>query len=136
WMRPLRGMSARVSGFRWDMQDLLQQQAVDTPDGSRLQFQNAFQLTSTGGEVEGFYRNTRGWMGFASMTYASVERVNLDGSSQSAFDAPSVIASGGVSTPLVLRTFHVSTELLYVSDRPTRDPSVRADAWLGWNVVL
>ncbi|MEZ4365698.1 MAG: TonB-dependent receptor [Kofleriaceae bacterium] len=61
WARPWPGLSVRVSGFRWDADGIVEQEDV----GGRLQFQNVGRLRSTGVEVEGTYRDRRGWYAFA-----------------------------------------------------------------------
>ena len=45
------------------------------------------------------------------------------------------MASAGLSSPLVLRRAHLSTEVQAIGARSTRVDGVRADAFVAWNVV-
>jgi len=134
WGRPVTGMNLRLSAFRWDLGQLLQQAA--TVDGmGPLQFQNIAEARSQGFEAEASYRDTTGWYAFGSATLAFVER---DGRTENALNAPEVVASGGVSTPLLFRLFHLSSELAYIGARHTRDTNdqIEARPHVSWNLAL
>jgi outer membrane receptor protein involved in Fe transport len=142
WSRPLRGLNLRASGFRWDMEDLIEQEELAS---GMLQYQNSFSLASTGAELEGSYRDTRGWLAFASTTFAVVTRCARSnpsdlsspttcGKADDTFNSPQVVGTAGVSTPELFH-FHFSNELVYLSGRATRDPMVGVASWLGWNIV-
>jgi outer membrane receptor protein involved in Fe transport len=97
-----------------------------------VQFGNVFvDYTSRGVEVETSYRDTRGWIGFASVAVASVRR-----GGEPAAGSAAVIGKLGVSSPRLAELVHVSTEAEYTGARPTRDPALDADPHLGWNAVL
>ncbi|HTJ41664.1 MAG TPA: TonB-dependent receptor [Kofleriaceae bacterium] len=131
WGRPLPGLSLRLSGFRWETNNQIGQ--GDAADGSGLiQFQNLGALTSTGVEVEGSYRTASGWFGFGGGAIADVA---APGSMDAPTNAPSITASGGVSTPKLWGLAHLSTELLLVGAQHTR-AGTDADAWLGWNATI
>lgn len=134
WARPLSGLSLRLSGFRWELEDIIELREVEREGMDPvLQFQNIFALSSTGVELEASYRDTRGWMGAASATFANVER---NSGMEPAPNAPKLLAKLQLSTPRILGIFHVSSELQLISERETRDPMVTAPAWLGWNAVI
>jgi outer membrane receptor for ferrienterochelin and colicins len=128
WGRPVTGMSVRLSGFRWLADDIVEQ---DEGPGGLLQFQNLGELTSTGVELEVTYRDARGWLGFAGATLARV--AGSDG--EKVPGAPAITAAFGVSSPLIARHVHVSSELLMIGERPTRDPAVDAEPFFGWNLT-
>ncbi len=136
WGRPRPGLSLRLSGYHWRLKDLIESVDVDIdPDPAieelRLQSQNIAELQTTGAEVEAFYRNTRGWVGFAQATYAYVHR---KGDSGQAVNAPEVSAGGGLSSP-AFRGVHLSTEVVFLTGRRTREDA-KTDPWLGWNTTL
>jgi outer membrane receptor for ferrienterochelin and colicins len=135
WGRPVTGMNLRFSAFRWDLGQLLQQQAVVVDGVEQLQFQNVAEARSQGFEAEASYRDTAGWYAFGSATLAFVER---DGRTENALNAPEVVAAGGASTPLLFRLFHLSSELLFIGARRTRDPSAMIEArqHVTWNLAL
>jgi len=130
WGRPAPGISARVSGFRWSAQRLLEQE-VDASTGL-LQFVNRGQATTLGVEAELSYRDTAGWYAFGG---GSVMKVR-DGDGQRIIGAPAVLASAGVSTPRLRGLVHLSTELEIVGRRTTRDPTVHTRAFVGWNAAV
>jgi iron complex outermembrane receptor protein len=138
WGRPSAGLSTRLSGFYWDARDVVEQ-LEDPNDPALLQFQNAARFVSMGVEAEASYRTTAGWYGFAGATYARVG-ASQDEASDVTFgdvpNAPPLVASVGVSTPLLVDAAHVSTEVLYVGERPTREPAVDAPHWLGVNLTV
>jgi outer membrane receptor for ferrienterochelin and colicins len=131
WGRPVPGLALRLSAFRWELEDIIELQPLaGTPF---LRFENITTMTSTGGEVEASYRDTRGWLGAVSATYADVQR---NEGMEPAPNAPALIFKAQASTPRLARLVHVSTELQVVSSRETRDPDRRARAHVGWNVAL
>jgi len=130
WAKPLPGLSVRVSGFYWKGTDLLE---LVTASDELLQFQNLAETTATGVEVEASYVDALGFYAFASGAYSYVTR---DGDPDKAQNAPRVVASAGVSSPRLFDVVHVSTELLVVGSRHTRDPATDAAAWAGWNVAV
>lgn len=138
WAKPLAGLSTRLSGFSWSARDVVEQ--LQDPNDPRLQqFQNAARFVTMGVEAEASYRTSGGWYGFGGMTYSRVGAAK-DTTSDLTFgdvpNAPPVVAAAGVSTPLVLERAHVSTEVAYVGERPTRDDDVTAPAWLGVNATI
>ena len=132
WGRPRPGLTARLSGFRWAAEGLIEQD-VDPIDG-KLVFGNTGALTSTGVEVEASYRDADGWLAFGGGSYTRVEAED-DGVMSTAIGAPTWTGSGGASTPLLAGRFHVSSELQVIGSRSTRT-SERAAAWVGWNAVV
>ncbi|HEU4611587.1 MAG TPA: TonB-dependent receptor, partial [Kofleriaceae bacterium] len=138
WAKPLAGLSTRLSGFYWTARDVVEQ--LEDPDNTNLlQFQNAARFVTMGVEVEGSYRTASGWYGFAGATYSRVGAAE-DTTSDVRFgdvpNAPALVGSLGVSTPLLFERAHVSTELQYVGERPTRDPMQDAPQWLGINATI
>jgi outer membrane receptor protein involved in Fe transport len=129
WGRPRSGLSTRLSGFRWEADRIVEQ--AEGP-GGLLQFQNLGALTSTGVEVEASYRDARGWLGFVGATWSRVEGTG----GAEVPGAPALVATAGGSTPLIAELIHVSTDLQLVGPRPTRDPAVEADAFVGWNAAV
>jgi outer membrane receptor protein involved in Fe transport len=134
WGRPLPGLNLRGSVFWWQLTDMLQQ--LPDPDTSFLQFNNVNEIRSIGAELEGSYRTVGGWYGFASLTYADVGVLQPDGSYTNAPNAPHWVVSGGVSTPRIAGLLHISTELQFISERDTRDPTVTSPAFTRWNAAL
>lgn len=138
WGRPVRGASVRLSAFRWDLEDLIEQ---TTNADDLIVFDNIAQLTATGLEAEGTYRNTAGWLGFAGATVARVRRQTAGGPDEEAPNAPLVVAVAGVSTPRLLGVAHVSTQVQVLSDRRSK-PRIagvegpRADAHVGWDAAV
>jgi len=146
WAKPVPGLSTRVSGFYWSATDVVEQLPdPDDPTGMLLRFQNAAKFVTQGLEIEGSYRTSRGWYGFAGGTFAQVGAAD-DPTAGVTFgsvpNAPKLTAQLGVSTPKLFDHAHVSTELLYVGERPTRpdtdtgDPLEPAPAWIGWNATV
>jgi outer membrane receptor protein involved in Fe transport len=127
-------MMLRASAFRWDLQDLIEQEEILDPVSGepRLQFENIAEMTSTGVELEASLRTTTGWLVFGS---AAVQKVEREGGAEPATNAPWGLATGGVSTPLLAGRVHLSTEAQLLSRRKTRDPGRSADPWLGWNLA-
>jgi iron complex outermembrane receptor protein len=138
WAKPVAGLSTRLSGFYWTARDVVEQ--LEDPDNPNLlQFQNAARFITMGVEAEGSYRTASGWYGFAGATYSRVGAAE-DTTSDVRFgdvpNAPALVGSLGVSTPLLFERAHVSTELQYVGERPTRDPMQDAPQWLGINATI
>ncbi len=134
WGRPLDGLSTRLSAFQWQADQLVEQEEVDIGGGeTRLQFQNLGGLTARGLEGEVSYRDSAGWLAFAGACVATVEdpETHLD-----ALNSPLATASGGLSTPHIGRIGHISTELVYIAERKTRQPMLKARAFLGWNATI
>jgi outer membrane receptor for ferrienterochelin and colicins len=129
WGRPFAGASVRLSGFRWEAQGLVEQ---ELNGNGRLQFVNRGEATSTGVEAELSFRNTAGWYAFAGGAVMKVRDENDD----RIIGAPAATGSGGVSTPRLFGLLHVSTEVSVVGPRTTRDPTVDAEAFVGWNAAL
>ncbi len=141
WGRPRPGLTARLSGFRWAADRLVEQGLIaDGPDAGLLQFANTGALTSTGVEVEASYRDADGWLAFGGGSYTRVRAETRDGTgattTTTATGAPTWTGSGGVSTPLIARRFHVSTEVQVIGPRSSRAPGERTRTWIGWNAVL
>jgi iron complex outermembrane receptor protein len=130
WARPLGGLNLRLSGFWWDLADIITSQPTDMPDLN--QFRNVTTVRSRGVEAELTYRDTLGFLGFASATFADVE---VNGASNDALNAPAWVASAGLSSPK-LGLIHLATELQLVGARKTRDPADDAPAFLAWNVAV
>jgi len=129
WGRPVPGVSVRLSGFAWSADQLIEQE-LDVATGF-LQFQNRGTLRSRGIEAEASWRDARGWLAYGGATWARVE----GGGGAEVAGAPALLGAGGVSTPLLARRVHLSTELQAIGPRPTRDPMTRAGGFVGWNVV-
>jgi outer membrane receptor for ferrienterochelin and colicins len=129
WAKPLPGLNLRLSGFRWALRDIIESTSV----GEFLQFSNISRLTSTGGEIEATYRDTRGWYAYLSLTASYVER---DGDPDLAVNSPLLDVAGGLSTPLLFGLAHLSTEVKVLGAKRTRDPELDADPHVGWNAVL
>ncbi|HEY5921280.1 MAG TPA: TonB-dependent receptor [Kofleriaceae bacterium] len=144
WAKPVGGLSTRLSGFYWNAQDVVEQ-LPDPDNPNLLQFQNAAQFVTMGVEAEASYRTTSGWYGFAGATYARVGAA-ADAMSDVVYgdvaNAPELVGSLGASTPLIYERAHLSAELLYVGERPTRpdtdtgDPLEPAREWLGINATV
>jgi iron complex outermembrane receptor protein len=138
WAKPIAGLSTRLSGFYWSARDVVEQ-LEDPENPALLQFQNAARFVTMGAEAEGSYRTASGWYGFAGVTYARVGAAE-DATSDVAYgevpNAPALVGSLGASTPALFGRAHVSTELLYLGERPTREPTVKAPQWLGVNATI
>ncbi len=135
WGRPLDGrLSTRLSAFLWQADDLLEQEQVDIGGGEmRIKFLNLGALTARGLEGEMSYRNSTGWLVFAGTGLTEVENADTH---VTALNSPSLTASGGVSTPAIAGVGHVSTELVYVGRRKTRQRMLKARAFLDWNATV
>lgn len=134
WGRPVGGLSARLSAFLWEADQLVEQEEVDIGGGeTRLQFQNVGGLTARGLEAELTYRDSAGWLAFAGAGATQVEDpdTNVD-----ALNSPAATASGGVSSPLIAGIGHLSSELIFVGERKTRQPMLDAEAFVGWNATV
>jgi iron complex outermembrane receptor protein len=142
WAKPVAGLSTRLSGFYWDARDVVEQLPYTDPvtGMDQLQFQNADRFVTRGIEAEASYRNAQGWYGFGG---ASFQQVGAETGMGLEFgdvpNAPAITGAVGVSTPKLGGHVHVSTEAMFIGERPTRpdvdtgaalDPS---PAWLGWN---
>jgi iron complex outermembrane receptor protein len=139
WARPLPGLSARVSGFHWEADRLMEQEGVDTADGPRLQFQNVGELTTSGVELEASLRNRTGWFVFAGGAFTRVEAGRLEGGSTVTTMSPGSprwSGAGGVSTPRLWGMVHLSSEVVAVGRRPSRDPATITRRFVGWNAAL
>ena len=145
WGRPVPGVNVRLSGWQWDLDNLIEKESQFDPDAlaQRLQYKNKFTgLRSRGLELETSYRDTSGWLGFANVTYADVKRYPGTDQEEDAVNAPAVTANLGVSTPLLLERAHVSAELSYISSRHTREILLRpnnyvdAEAFVGANLIV
>lgn len=130
WGRPRPGLTARLSGFRWAADGLVEQE-IDPAD-DLLVFANGGGLTSTGVEVEASYRDADGWLAFGGAAYSRV----VDDEGATAIGAPTWTGSGGLSTPLVAKRFHVSTELQLVGPRSTRIEDEETAVWVGWHAAV
>jgi outer membrane receptor for ferrienterochelin and colicins len=129
-----RGLSARLSGFDWDAERIIEQNVdpASPPDMPLLQFQNSGTRSSKGVEGEASYRDARGWLAFGGFV---VEKVR-DERKKRVPGAPWLTVSGGVSSPQLAGLLHVSSELELIGPRPTRDDSVSAATFVGWNVAV
>jgi outer membrane receptor for ferrienterochelin and colicins len=143
WAKPVPGLSTRLSAFYWDARDVVEQ-LPDPMNSNLLQFQNSARFVSKGVEAEGSYRTTAGWYGFAGATVAFVgtetESDEIDYSGIVP-NAPKLVGTVGASSPLLYERAHLSTELVYVGQRPTR-PDTDSGAflepaphWLGINLT-
>jgi iron complex outermembrane receptor protein len=133
WGRPLPGLKLRLSAWQWKLERLLEKLRVFDPQllETVIQFGNTFvDVTSRGVELELTYRDTRGWLGFASATAARVSRGDDD-----ATNAPELTGKLGVSTPAIRRRVHLSGELAFIGSRRTRAADVTADPHVGLNLV-
>lgn len=135
WYRPKPGIELRASGWRWDLTDIIEKRSVFDPVvlAERFQFQNLAEMRSQGVELEARYRDTKGWLGFANLAVAKVER---NEGFEDPINAPVITASTGVSTPIFFDTAHFSTSAVFVSSRNTRDEGVNVDGWLGLNAAV
>jgi len=143
WAKPFPGLSTRLSGFYWDARKVVEQLPDTRPMYmDQLVFTNTGRFVTAGVEAEASYRDSRGWYGFAGATYSHVGEAEEGGSLSygHVVDAPALVAAGGISTPKLFGTLHVSTELTYVGKRETRldadgneSPS---PAWFGWNAAV
>ncbi len=139
WWQIRPGVDVRLSGWQWDMEDLIEKRSVLDPDvlAERFQFQNLSALRSRGVEFETSYRDTRGWFARAAVSLADVlPNPDALGVEDPPINAPSIVANGGLSTPALWGVAHLSTEVIYLSERNTRDEDVVVDPWLGINAAI
>ena len=136
WAKPLPGLSARLSGYRWDARGIITPEVIDVMGTEIQQFQNAGRLVSNGVEVEASYRDVNGWYAFGGFDYSQVGADDAQGDLGygNVLDAPAVTAGGGVSTPKIAGRVHVSTELVYIGERAAREDT--SPPWLGWNWAI
>jgi len=149
WAKPVSGLSTRLSGFYWSARDVVEQLPIVpdpmNPTMTLLQFQNAARFISMGIEAEGSYRTSQGWYAFAGATYSRVGAAE-DPTAELTYgdvpNAPALVGSFGVSTPKLFDRVHVSAELLYIGERPTRpdtdsgDPLTPSPPWAGLNLAF
>lgn len=146
WARPISGLSTRISGFRWDARDVVEQQP-DPADPALLQFQNVGRYITQGIEVEASYRTSGGWYGFGGGAFASVGSGTSEIGGETpdvvfgdVFNAPKVTATGGVSTPKLWGRAHLSTDVTFLGVRRVRADEEgthrNSPAWLGWNATV
>lgn len=148
------GVKARISGWNWIIEDaIIGERALD-PDTlePRVEFQNvAGGVFSRGVEVESSYRDVAGRSAYANVAYTRTAANCLDSTSiisnptldteKSNCDvfanAPQILAKVGASSQLLLETFHVSTEVSFISSRlpANLDEDEKVDPYVGWNVV-
>jgi outer membrane receptor protein involved in Fe transport len=135
WAKPLPGLTVRLSGWQWQLVDIIEKRTVYDPTAlaQRFQFQNLADLSSIGLEVESSYRQADGWSGFAGACLSKVER---NEGFEAPLNAPAVTLGGGVSTPRLFGRVHASVEAQLISARHTRDPMVDTAAWLGLDAAL
>lgn len=135
WAQPRPGLNLRLSGWQWDLEDLIEKRSPFIADvmATRFQFQNLGQAQSRGVELESSYRDTRGWFGRLGASYAEVTR---NEGFEDPINAPEITANAAVSTPALFGLVHASLELLFVGARNTRDDDVDVDAWTGLNATL
>jgi len=163
WAKPVAGLSLRFSGFYWDARNVVEQLPYSGTDPqyvnmNLLQFQNVGRYVSDGVEAEASYRTASGWYGFGGATYAHVGCDDFmyqcgaytgDPNSHALQfgnvpNAPPIVASLGISTPKLAGLAHVSTELVYIGERPvrpddTQDPEAQlpsSPGWLDWNWTI
>jgi len=144
WAKPVAGLSTRISGFYWSARDVVEQ-LPDPMNPMLLQFQNAARFDTLGAEVEGSYRTANGWYGFGGATYSLVGSAE-DASSPLEFgnvpNAPALVAAVGASTPKLFDRAHVSGEVLFVGERPTRPDTDTGEQlepsppWFGVNLCV
>lgn len=137
WSKPVAGLATRLSGFYWRANDVVEQ-LEDPVNSNLLQFQNAARFVTMGIEAEASYRVASGWYGFLGATLARVGAAEDTTSAVGYGDvpnAPALVGSLGLSTPLVRALAHLSGELLFVGERPTREAGEPAPAWLGVNLT-
>ncbi len=148
--RPLAGVKLRVSAWEWRLADLLKRDEIFDPveNEPRLRYQNTATLVSRGVEVESTYRDLAGRSAYLNAAFAFTGRNCLDsngfdnlfldaetGNCDPRQNAPVVVAQAGLSSQLLLKLFHLSGELTYISERGTQDPDVSVPAFVGANVI-
>jgi iron complex outermembrane receptor protein len=137
WVRPFPGLKLRASVWDWRMDNLIEKERVldQIELTETLQYKNVFVgFTARGVEIEATYRDTRGWVGYASTTLADVERGNARAS-----NSPRATAKLGASTPRLRGVGHLSTELAYIGARTVSrvgiPVSAELDPHLAWNMT-
>jgi outer membrane receptor for ferrienterochelin and colicins len=136
--RPATGVKVRLSAWEWRLRDLLQRGLVFDfmDDAQRFRYQNEARLVSRGAELETTYRDVVGRAAYLNAALAFTGRnciarggdgfgnLSLDpaeGNCDRRVNAPVFVGKVGASSQLLMRTFHVSAELAYVSARGTQD---------------
>jgi len=144
------GFKGRLSAWDWRLDDVIERKIVYVSNDRRLRYQNHSVVYSRGAEIEGSYRDLAGRFAYASVAYAATasncvretaitENPTLDlddGNCDPQKNAPKVIAKLGASSQLLMDTFHVSTEVAYISSRITQHDDESVDPFVGLNVVL
>ena len=135
WVKPLPGLEVRLSGWQWQLVDIIEKRTVYDPTAlaPRFQFQNLADLSSTGVELESSYRDVDGWFGFAAACFSKVER---NQGYEDPINAPAVTLNGGWSTPKLFGYANISLDAQLISSRNTRDRMIDADAWLGIGAAI
>jgi outer membrane receptor protein involved in Fe transport len=135
WAKPLPGLELRVSGWMWNLVDIIEKRQVYDPMvlAERFQFQNLADLSSKGIELESSYRQTDGWLGYAGAAFSKVER---NEGYEEPINAPAVTLHGGLSTPRLLGYAHASLEANWLAGRHTRGKATDTPSWLGINTAL
>jgi iron complex outermembrane receptor protein len=148
--RPFAGAKLRVSAWEWRLADLLKRDEIFDPvdNEPRLRYQNTATLVSRGVEIESTYRDLAGRSAYLNAAFAFTGRNCLDsngfdnllldaekGNCDARQNAPVIVAQAGLSSQLLLKLFHLSGELTYISARGTQDPDVSVPAFVGANVV-
>ncbi len=144
WAKPLPGLATRISGYYWDARKIVEQQLITDPTfGDILQFQNIGRFITEGIEVEGSYRDSRGWYAFGGGCYSRVGRSNGVGpiAYGNVENAPTWTASGGLSTPKLFDVAHVSGQATFIGTRPSRpdadgNPLPGSPGWLGLDATV
>jgi iron complex outermembrane receptor protein len=153
--RPITGVKLRVSAWEWRLSDLMKRvEFFDAMDNEpRLRYQNTSSLVSRGLEVESTYRDLAGRAAYLNGALAFTGRncLGIGNSSGDGFgnlfldpekgncdarqNAPVLTAQMGVSSQLLMELFHLSTEVSYMSERGTQNPTKTVPAYVGLNVV-
>jgi outer membrane receptor protein involved in Fe transport len=155
--RPLTGVKLRLSAWEWRLADLLKRLEIFDPATNELRFryQNTATLVSRGVEAEASYRDLAGRSAYLNSSLAFTGRNCLgrgpgtpdDGFSNLFLDqmkgncdarqnAPLITAQVGVSSQLIADLFHVSGEVMYLSERGTQDELETVPAYVGANLVV
>lgn len=148
--RPLSGVKLRVSAWEWRMKDLLKRNEFfdSTVNETRLNYQNSATLVSRGLELEGAYRDLGGRSAYANAALAFTGRNCLEsdgfdnllldaekGNCDDRQNAPVVTAQVGASSQLLADLFHLSAEVMFISERGTQEPDEDVPAFVGLNVI-
>jgi iron complex outermembrane receptor protein len=146
------GVKGRVSAWDWRIDDPIISRRPLDPETlePRVQYQNeAGGAQSRGVELETSYRDVAGRAAYGNLTIARTAKNCLEergifdnptldvgtGNCDRLENAPVYLAKLGGSSQLLFKTFHLSTELSYLSSRVTSDRDERVDGYLGWNLV-